>query len=157
EPLGALELDNGEQEPMEVAEPTADRGERAASVRLRDVLVRAGGHTILEGVSLDIAAGEHVAIVGPSGAGKSSLVGLLLGWYRASSGEVPVDGHPLDVETLEALRRTTAWVDPAVQLWNRSLIDNMVYGAPRGAEQAVGRIVEHADLQRLLETLPQGL
>ncbi len=74
-----------------------------------------------------IAAGQHVAIVGSSGAGKSSIAGLLLGWLRASSGEIYVDDQPLDVE---ALRGSTAWVDPAVQIWNDSLYSNLALWLP---------------------------
>ena len=91
--------------------------------------MRAAGHTILEAIDLAIEAGTHVAIVGPSGAGKSSFVGLLLGWHRPASGRILIDGEPLDGLRLERLRRETAWVDPAVQLWNRSLLENLRYGA----------------------------
>ena len=80
------------------------------------------GHTVLEGIDLRIEAGSHVAIVGHSGAGKSSLVGLLLGWHRPANGRILVDGEPLHGQRLERLRRETAWVDPAVQLWNRSFL-----------------------------------
>src|SRR6185503_12153807 len=96
------------------------------AIRMDGVTVKAGGHTILDGVDLEIAAGSHVAVVGPSGAGKSSLVGLLLGWHAPSSGRVTIDGEPLDARRLERLREETAWVDPSVQLWNRSLFDNLV-------------------------------
>ncbi len=84
---------------------------------------------ILDDVSLSIPAGSHVAVVGMSGAGKSTLLGLLLGWHRPTAGSVHVDGEPLDSTRLERLRLETAWVDPAVQLWNESLLDNLLYGA----------------------------
>ena len=99
------------------------------AITLEEVHVRVAGHTVLAGINLTIAPGSHVAIVGPSGAGKSSLVGTLLGWYRPASGEIRIDGVPLDSQRLAQLRRETAWVDPAVQLWNRSLLDNLSYGA----------------------------
>ena len=98
---------------------------------LEGVTVRAAGHTILEAVDLHLEPGSHTAIVGPSGAGKSTLAGLLLGWHRAAEGRVLVDGRPLDAAGLDQLRQQTAWVDPQVQLWNRSLFDNLRYGAPR--------------------------
>ena len=91
--------------------------------------VVAAGNEILDVASLAIGAGEHVAIVGASGAGKSSLVGLLLGWHRPAAGSVRVDGAPLDVAALEALRQQTAWVDPSVYLWNRPLAHNLAFGA----------------------------
>ena len=122
EPLGALE----EQAPVVANFEPPDSG--PASIALENVTVRAAGHTILENIDLDIPAGSHVAIVGPSGAGKSSLVGLLLGWHRAAAGSVTVDGRELDAVRLDTLRSEIAWVDPAVQLWNRSLAENLTYG-----------------------------
>jgi ATP-binding cassette subfamily B protein len=98
-----------------------------------------------------------VAIVGPSGAGKSSLVGLLLGWHRAVEGRVLIDGHELTAERLAQVRRETAWVDPSVQLWNRSLIDNLRYGADEDRALDIGPVIEAADLRRVLENLPDGL
>ncbi len=94
--------------------------------------VIAAGHTVLDQINLTIEPGEHIAIVGPSGAGKSSLVGTLLGWHRPSSGRILVDGEELDDSRIEALRPHIAWVDPAVQLWNRPLKDNLEYGLPDG-------------------------
>jgi ATP-binding cassette subfamily B protein len=133
------------------------------SIRMETVAVKAGGHTILDGVDLDIAAGSHVAIVGPSGAGKSSLVGLLLGWHAPSSGRVTIDGEPLDAARLERLRAETAWVDPSVQLWNKSLFDNLVYGldgeSPRSPSEPleIGPTIERAGLGPVLDRLPSGL
>jgi ATP-binding cassette subfamily B protein len=124
---------------------------------MEGVQVRAGGHTILDNIDLDIRAGAHVAIVGSSGAGKSSLAGILLGWHRPASGHVLIDGWPLDPERLERLRRETAWVDPSVQLWNRALLDNLHYGASAAASPPLDRVIEAADLHHLLEALPEGL
>lgn len=135
---------------------------RGVVIRLVDVTVLAGGHTILHDINLTIAAGEHVAIVGASGAGKSSLVGLLLGWHRPAHGEVWIDGTPLTGELLATLRQQTAWVDPAVQVWNRSLWENLRYGVPPGSmtgsdDLALAQAIAQADLYDVLEHLPHGL
>src|SRR5262249_6050227 len=113
--------------------------------------------TILENLDLDIAAGSHVAIVGVSGAGKSSLLGLLLGWHRAASGCVRVEGELLDAARLDRLRNETAWVDPAVQLWNATLIDTLLYGPSPDAAPPLGAVVEGAALTEVLQRLPEGL
>jgi ATP-binding cassette subfamily B protein len=152
EPLGALEDTAGEAE----GERAASAGGDAAEIQFVDVAVRAAGKTILEGVNLTIDAGSHVAIVGSSGAGKSSLCGLLLGWHRAASGEVKVDGAPLRGERIERLREKTAWVDPAIQLWNRSLLENIEYGNSDPATR-LAHVLDSADVVRLLERLPDGL
>jgi ABC-type bacteriocin/lantibiotic exporter with double-glycine peptidase domain len=127
------------------------------SVRCEALSVRAAGHTILDEVNLDVGAGEHVAIVGPSGAGKSSLVGVLLGWLTPCSGQLHVDDRELDAAHLAQLRLQTAWVDPAVQLWNRSLLGNLSYGAPQGSTLPFAQVLDTTGLQDLLQRLPEGL
>jgi len=163
EPLGTPEP----VEPAHSAEvspppPEAAASERAGSahgvtLRMAGVSVAAGGHTVLQDIDLAMAPGEHVAIVGSSGAGKSSLVGLLLGWYRAAAGSVVVDGRPLVGDWLSELRRQTAWVDPAVALWNRSFLENLRYGAEHDGELPLAEILSRARLREVLEHLPDGL
>ena len=145
DPLGAPE------EPFSEAVP--DGLSAAPSISFEAVSVKASGHQILENVDLQISAGSHTAIVGSSGAGKSSLVGLLLGWLKPSEGTIRIAGEPLNVERL---RPSLAWVDPAVQLWNRSLALNIRYGAP-AENSGVGEAIDHALLRGVLESLPQGL
>jgi ABC-type bacteriocin/lantibiotic exporter with double-glycine peptidase domain len=130
---------------------------RGVALSLEEVSVRAAGNTILEDIHLSIPAGNHVAVVGPSGAGKSSLVGILLGWHRPATGRVLVDGELLDGRQLAQLRRETAWVDPSVQLWNRSFIDNLTYGVDSQSQMPIGSAIEEADLHSVLEKLPDGL
>jgi ATP-binding cassette subfamily B protein len=163
EPLGALEDTNANPEPAgEVSavsvtselEAAADRSVGVA-IALANVNVHAAGHIILAGIDLKIEPGEHVAIVGVSGAGKSSLLGLLLGWHRPADGSVAVDGFALEGFVLDQLRARTAWVDPAVQLWNHSLFSNLCYGNPDAVPTA--DVLEQSNLRQLLEKLPDGL
>jgi putative ABC transport system ATP-binding protein len=83
-------------------------------IRVRDLVMRleSGGRavTILDGVSLDVAAGEVVAVTGPSGSGKSTLLGLLAGLDTPSGGSISVDGVEvtrLDEAALARFRRCT--------------------------------------------------
>jgi ATP-binding cassette subfamily B protein len=68
-----------------------------------------------------------------------------------------IDGEPLDDATLARLRRETAWVDPAVQLWNRSILANLEYAAEPGSAEHLGTVIEAAHLRRLLEHFDDGL
>jgi ATP-binding cassette subfamily B protein len=162
EPLGALEesvsaTDASAVEPQRVSDGLRD-GEgrsRGTSIAFHNVGVVAGGHTILDDISCAIEPGSHVAIVGPSGAGKSTLVGVLLGWHRPARGTVAVDGSAIDGHIAE-LRRRTAWVDPSVQLWNRSVYDNLFYGTSGDIALPMSEVVEAADLRHVLERLPNG-
>jgi ABC-type transport system involved in cytochrome bd biosynthesis fused ATPase/permease subunit len=142
EPLGAVERPVGSSSLQTAG---------AASLRFENVSIKASGHTILRSVDLEIRAGEHVAIVGPSGAGKSSLVGLLMGWHRASEGRVLVDGEVLDEETF---RRSIAWLDPGIQIWNRTLEENIRYGS--GAVD-VDPAIKAAGLQPIAERIQTPL
>ncbi|QSQ23280.1 ATP-binding cassette domain-containing protein [Pyxidicoccus parkwayensis] len=156
EPLGARD-EMGDTPAASEDAARAAPATQGVAVDFQGVSVVAGGHTVLEDVALSIAPGTHVGIVGPSGAGKSSLVGLLVGWHHAAGGELLVDGAPLDGARLERLRRETAWVDPAVQLWNRSFLDNLTYGAASELPASLSPVIGAADLLPVLERLPDGL
>ncbi|HEY2030450.1 MAG TPA: ATP-binding cassette domain-containing protein [Myxococcales bacterium] len=139
------------------ATATATATARGVGITLEGVQVKGGGHVLLDEVSLQIQPGEHVAIVGPSGAGKSTLVGLLLGWLRPVKGEIRVDGQSFDQAAVDELRRVTAWVDPAVQIWNTSLLDNLRYGNDSARNWSLEQALKGADMLDILETLPDGL
>jgi ABC-type bacteriocin/lantibiotic exporter with double-glycine peptidase domain len=148
EPLGAIES---------VRETTRSAAAFTGPVSLifEHVEVTAAGYTILQDINLVIQPGEHVAIVGRSGAGKSSLVGLLLGWYRPAKGRILLNGQELDESIVERLRPHVAWVDPAVQLWNKSLRENLRYGLLSDAP--VEKAIDAAELHRVMERLPAAL
>ena len=149
EPLGAPEAPRAATE-------LGEHRRGAVALHLEGVSVQAAGHAILEELELKIAPGSHVAVVGPSGAGKSSLLGLFLGWHAPTSGRALADGEPIAGAALDALRRATAWVDPSVQLWNQTLLENLLYGVERGAPPLADAF-ETAELAGILERLPNGL
>ena len=154
EPLNAP-TETPDAAPRQAGDAAAASGPVAIAVEGGSVL--AAGHTILEELEVSIAAGEHVAIVGASGAGKSSLLGLLLGWHRLADGTLRLDDAPAGAADIERLRPATAWVDPAIQLWNRSFLDNLVYASEGTALDQVGPVLDAARLRGLLQKLPAGL
>ena len=142
----------------QLEEDTLASPDAPVGIQMKNVWVQAGGNTILEDINMDISPGEHIAVVGPSGAGKSSLVGLLLGWHRPAKGRILIDGQVLDGKKVKSLRRNIAWVDPAVQIWNRSLYENLRYGVGEDATApSVGTIIQEADLYGVLDLLPDGM
>ena len=156
EPLGAAD----EESPSEEAESEQHVREEddapGVSIALNDLQIKAGGHVILDDITVQVRPGEHVAVVGPSGAGKSTLFGVLLGWHRAASGSILVDEATLKEGRLSKLRSETAWVDPAVQIWNDGLLNNLRYGNHESANLRLTTVLRQADLLRVLESLPEG-
>jgi ABC-type bacteriocin/lantibiotic exporter with double-glycine peptidase domain len=150
EPLSAPEEDAS-------AAPAVMRSSGAASITIRGGRVVAGGHEILRNIDLSIAPGEHVAIVGKSGAGKSSILGLLLGWHRLEAGSLLVDGRELSGEAVVALRQQTAWLDPQVQIWNRTLLENLTYAVDDRNLAKVRTLIEASGLMGVSSRLSQGL
>ncbi|MCC6900461.1 MAG: ATP-binding cassette domain-containing protein [Polyangiaceae bacterium] len=153
EPLGAPEEPEARDDDDARALLASEDG---VSLAFDGVAVKAGGHALLTDLSFRVAPGEQVAIVGESGAGKSTLVGLLLGWHRAAVGELLVDGAALTPARLDALRQVTAWVDPGVHLWNRTLLENLRYGN-EDDELELGALLEAADLRGVVRNLSDGL
>lgn len=154
EPLGAIEQSVAIPLP---APPRSVPRTGGVDLRFNNVAVRAAGHVILREINLTIPAGQHVAIIGPSGAGKSSLIGLLLGWHRPSEGQVIVDGAPLDESSVAILRQETAWVDPGVHIWNRSLAANLRYGFPDRTRISVDDAIATGELAGVLSKLSDGI
>jgi ABC-type bacteriocin/lantibiotic exporter with double-glycine peptidase domain len=112
----------------------------------------AAGHTILDEVSVHIPAGAYVGIVGSSGAGKSTLVGALLGFMQPLSGDVRVDGAPLT----PALRRQTVWVDPAIQLFNATMEENLRYPTTADDISRLPFALREAELYDVLQRIPDS-
>lgn len=149
EPLTAPEEAAASQAPV--------TGQGAATIEIRGGAVVAGGHAILSDIDLHIGAGEHVAIVGKSGAGKSSLLGLLLGWHTLEQGQLLIDGRELTPDRLAGLRLQTGWVDPQVQLWNRSLLDNLTYAVDSRDLGRVRALIDASGLMGVSSRLANGL
>jgi len=115
------------------------------------------GRPVLRDISLDIRAGETVALVGPSGAGKTTLCSLLPRFYEVEAGAITVDGIDIRAMTRSSLRRQIGIVQQDVFLFAGSLRDNIAYGR-LGADPAAIRDAAHrARLGGLIDSLPEGL
>ncbi|MBM3595688.1 MAG: ABC transporter ATP-binding protein/permease [Alphaproteobacteria bacterium] len=112
--------------------------------------------TILHGLSFEVPAGHHVAIVGPSGAGKSTIVRLLSRFYDPQSGRVLIDGQDIKTVTQASLRAHLGIVPQDSVLFNESIGYNIAYGRDGATQEDVEAAAHAAALTHLIERLPQG-
>ena len=111
---------------------------------------------VLNHVTLNVAPGEHVALVGRTGAGKSSILNLLGGLYTPWQGVIQVAGlDPHQIPEIER-RRFIGVVPQAVQLFSGSVLENLTLGDPDVPEEAVERAVQIAGVEGLIQSLPKG-
>jgi ABC-type multidrug transport system fused ATPase/permease subunit len=110
----------------------------------------------LANVSLDIAAGEVLALVGPTGAGKSSIAKLLLRFYDPSTGRITLDGRDLRDVSLGSLRAKTSMVPQEAFLFRGTIRDNIRFGRPDATDEEVEQVGRLLGIDEILRRLPQG-
>jgi subfamily B ATP-binding cassette protein MsbA len=111
----------------------------------------------IDSLSLSIASGEMLAMVGSSGSGKTTVANLLPRFYHATSGQILIDGLPIESIKISNLRAQIAMVSQDVVLFNDSIGANIAYGARRGASKSeLRQAAKAAHLLELIEDLPDG-
>ena len=102
------------------------------------------GELVLKDISLEVKAGEVVAIVGPSGAGKSTLANLIPRFFDPATGRVLVDGVDVREATLDSLRGQLSMVTQEMILFNDTVRNNICYGRPQVSAEEVDRAARAA-------------
>ena len=149
----ALPADN----PAVAAAPTPAPRESAALIELTDVSFGyAGGRPVLQGVSLAVRAGEHVALVGRTGAGKSTLMHLAGGLYAPWSGQVRVAAVDPCAMTDEQRRERLGVVPQTLQLFSGSVLENLALGDITVTRAAVETAAKATGVHTTIQALPQG-
>ncbi|WP_164962804.1 lipid A export permease/ATP-binding protein MsbA [Rubrivivax sp. JA1026] len=147
------------------AEPERDEGTRtlgrvSGHLRFEDVVFRypnTEGNAI-DRVTMEIAAGESVALVGASGSGKSTLMSLIPRFYAPDGGRILLDGVDTSEVRLADLRANIALVTQHVVLFNDTVAANIAYGAPgEPTREDIERAAETAHAMEFIRELPQGL
>ncbi len=111
--------------------------------------------TVLDGVDLEVRAGEVVAIVGPSGAGKTTLANLVPRFYDVTGGSVQIDGRDVRDIRLNSLRENISIVAQDTFLFNDTVFDNIAYGRPDAKEEEVISAARTALAHDFIEKLPE--
>lgn len=110
---------------------------------------------VLDGVDLELAPGETVALVGESGAGKSTIAGLLLRLIEPTAGRVTVGGVDLADCEADAWRRSVAWVPQHPTMLRGTVAENIRLGDPDASDERVHAAAALAGADRFIEALPE--
>ena len=114
------------------------------------------GAPALRDVSLDIPAGETVALVGPSGAGKSTVLNLIPRLYDVDEGAVRIDGTDIREATIESVRDAMALVSQEAVLFDESVRANIAYGRIGASDRDIEAAARAAGAERFIAELPDG-
>jgi len=112
---------------------------------------------VLNGLDLKVKKGETIAFVGESGAGKTTIMNLIIGFNRPTSGRLTIDGHDIETLDLHEYRTHISVVPQNTVLFSGSIRDNITYGSRNISEEKLMEAVRMARLEGVIENLPNGL
>jgi subfamily B ATP-binding cassette protein MsbA len=111
---------------------------------------------VLKDINLRIEKGKTIAIVGQSGSGKTTLADMIPRFYDPSSGEVLIDGRPLQRIDIESLRGLMSIVSQESILFNDTVFNNIALGMPNATEEEVMKAAEIANAHDFIMAMPDG-
>lgn len=112
--------------------------------------------SVLENLTIDIKAGENVALVGPSGGGKTTICSLIPRFYEVDKGEIYIDSKNIKDITLHSLRSNIGVVQQDVYLFSGTVRDNIMYGKPGATDEEMENAARLAGAHEFITKLPDG-
>lgn len=140
-----------QEAPNPIAKTTFD-----SNITLKDVCFKYENEEVLKGINLCIKKGQKVALVGQSGAGKSTLVDLIPRFYDVISGEIQIDGIPVNKLSLKDLRQLMGNVNQEPILFNDTFFNNIAFGDSNVSEQEVVEAAKVANAHEFIIRTPEG-
>jgi len=110
----------------------------------------------LNGINLEIHAGEHLALIGPSGAGKSTLASLLLRFLEPTTGKICVNDQSMTETPPDGWREMIAWVPQNPHLFHDTVENNLRLARPKASDGELDAAIHTAHLEGCIASLPQG-
>lgn len=114
-------------------------------------------NTVLKKFSLDIKAGERIALVGKSGCGKTSIAYMLIGFYRPQNGTIEIDGQKLTDCSLRSIRQNIGLIQQDVLVFDGTIKENILLGNKKASDEEVIFACEQAGLREYIASLPNAL
>ena len=114
------------------------------------------GVDVLEHVSLDIPAGQTLALVGPSGGGKTTLCHLIPRFYETEAGTITIDGQDIKKVTLRTLREQVGIVQQDVMIFAGTVMENIRYGRLDATDEEVMEAAKKAEIHDAIMEMPDG-
>ena len=146
-------------EPEAVADPAeaSDFKGLSQQIEFRDLcFAYTPGTDVLSHINLVIPQGSNVALVGSSGSGKSTLADLLMRFYEPTSGQILLDGQPIQSYRIASLRRHIGVVAQTTFLFNDSVRNNIAYGMPHATDAQIEAAARAAHAHDFILQLPEG-
>lgn len=114
------------------------------------------GRSLIEGLNLEAAPGQRIAIVGPTGCGKTTLINLLMRFYDVNSGSICVEGHDIRKLTRKSLRSAYGMVLQDTWLKSGTIRENICMGKPEASEQEMIAAAKAAHADSFIRQMPKG-
>ena len=131
-------------------------GSVRGEVEFRDVSFGYEREPVVKHINFHAQPGEVIALVGRSGGGKTTLLNLLSRFYEVDSGEILIDGIPTPEIALEDLRRQIAIVPQDTVLFDATVMENIIYGAPASTQEAAIEAAKRANAHDFITQMPNG-
>lgn len=154
-----VELLSAQDAVSDPAQPLPLPSPQTGAIAFRDVTFHYPARpetAALNGVTVDIAAGETVAIVGPSGAGKSTIIQLILRFYDPTSGSISIDGTNVADMARSDFRRAISLVPQDPVIFADTARENIRFGRPEATDAEVEAAAKAAAAHEFLAALPKG-
>ena len=144
-------------EEMDECEPSDEKREVTGRVVFEDVYFSyTPDKPLIEGLNLDVHAGQKVAIVGPTGGGKTTIVNLLMRFYDPVSGRILVDGRDIGKMNRSDVRDMFSMVLQDTTLFSGTVYENIAYGKQNATPDEVMNAAKCAHIDGFIDTLPNG-
>ena len=140
-------------------EPVNPQRPKDNSIELSDVFFKYhdAKKNALDGISISVKPGEHIALVGPSGGGKTTLASIAARFWDADSGSVKIGGVDVKDISKEELMNTVSFVFQDSKLFKTSILENVRMAKPNATREEVLKALHDAQCDDILEKLPNGI